>query len=42
MKDKATVGDTAEDLPVLPNYTAEQGQRFGWNQQSQLSLPVLF
>jgi hypothetical protein len=41
MKDKATVGDTAEDLPVLPNI-AQQGQRFRLNQQSQLSLPVLF
>ena len=42
MEDKATVGDNAEDMPVLPNYTAEQGQRFRWNQQSQLSLLVLF
>jgi hypothetical protein len=42
MKDKVTVGDTAEDLTMLPNQIAEQDQRFRWNQQSQLGLPVPF
>jgi hypothetical protein len=42
MKDKVIVGDTDEDLTVLPNYTAKQGKRFRCHQQTQLSLPVLF